>query len=214
MEQTGTTAQGQGLADPPENADSTSNEPRLLIDPETGEILGFKDDERAEFRANTPGAVDWVMSKIMECDSELVGIDNHPEVVRARTIVENADRMRLRVLSRRNWLTQRFMEDVRYFVSATGKRSYASVFGTIRLRKKPSRVVIKNEEAALLWATNHCPQAIRTTAKVLVSEIEDLVGRVRNATDSLTLSAFDTVPESESVAFDSGIKPEDSRKNV
>lgn len=55
------------------------------------------------------------------------------------------------------------------------QKSWRLAHGTVRTTAHGARIVVTDDEAAVAWAEEHQPDAVRVTKKVLVSELKDHV---------------------------------------
>lgn len=114
------------------------------------------------------GAADWAMARV----AELRRIER-----------EYADQIALWEAAR-----QRAANGVEFFEHhleewALGERTekrktFPLAHGTVATREVRPRVIVTDEEAAITWCAKHNPDALRSTTKVLISEVAVRVGHV------------------------------------
>lgn len=115
-------------------------------------------DEEEGFRIDTEAKVEWALRKIGAWDAEHARVKAHADAILNRIAGEKAS------------FLARFQVELEEFARskvADGKRrSYETVYGTLAFRKVPSTLAISDPDAALAWARENAPTAIRETLSI------------------------------------------------
>jgi phage host-nuclease inhibitor protein Gam len=115
-------------------------------------------EEEEGFRIDTESKVEWALRKIGAWDAEAARVKAHSESILNRIAGEKAS------------FLARFQVELEEFarqkVSDGKRRSYETVYGTLAFRKVPSTLAIADQDAALAWAREHAPTAVRETLSV------------------------------------------------
>ena len=107
------------------------------------------------FRIDTEAKVEWALRKIGAWDAEHARVKAHSDAILNRISGEKAT------------FLARFQSELEEFARqkvADGKRrSYDTVYGTLAFRRVPSTLSVADQDAALAWAREHAPTAVRET---------------------------------------------------
>jgi len=118
---------------------------------------------REGWRIESLQQADWVMRKLAEVQT--LGLE-YQATIEAWKHAYN------RIADAGQWFEDRLAEWAILNRTSTVK-SFATPHGTVKTRSNPARVVIVDEDAAVEWARAHMPAAVRTSYKLLVSELSD-----------------------------------------
>jgi hypothetical protein len=188
----------------------------FLYDSETGELLGAALPQPA-FVVDSEEAASWVLGKILDAEAAVAAIDSTPDVIRARAVLENAERIRKERAARLDWLKRRFEPELGAFArkQLDGKKTktWKTVLGSVSLKTKNGGVRMTDEARALAWAKMHAPEAVKTTERFLISELPDeaLTTIVRALNGPATpdeeplRAAFELVQDDETVHIKTGV---------
>jgi phage host-nuclease inhibitor protein Gam len=188
---------------------------------ENGEIQGIAVADG--FRINSKSRLNWFLRRVLDLESELEAIKNSKNVIKARKIIAQADRMSKKVSRRREFLVMRFASDVREYVRPQLKgssKTFNTIFGTVSFRTKKGGLKVKDNERAVEWAKKFMPNHLDSLLKVeetflisslpkesIVPEIELAFARTENGEnyveqpdyDPMTVAAFFIEPDSETM---------------
>lgn len=174
----------------------------FIIDEETGEILEDTGREilatPALFVPDTEGGVEWVLQLIQSEEAHIAGL-----TARRSAILENINSEIERHEKKREWVEKRFAADLEQFAKKQldgGKsRTWRSPFGSLSFRKTPGSV--KALPGALEWTKARCPEAIKITETVLVSELKKY-----EYDEDLPSDLFEVTPPGENFLIKTGVK--------
>lgn len=140
------------------------------IDPETGEILDVTTPQDG-FQVTDRASAEWVLEKMAEAEAAAQAHKARLEAVKAN--IESQIKDEERKLA---FLDFKFGHQLRLFAEQEldGKKSKTLKLdnGKLSLRTVPAKWEW-NQDALLPWAKKYAPEAIKTTEKVLVSELTD-----------------------------------------
>ncbi|MFA4971840.1 MAG: host-nuclease inhibitor Gam family protein [bacterium] len=185
---------------------TTPNENAVLVggfwvDPDTGEVLGCAEIKQ-EFAVRDRGSAEWALEKMQNLEADLLALE-----AREKAIREAIDSQRKDLARRREWLGLRFDAELEAFARETlamGKsRTLKLDHGRLSLRTVPERVALREgrEKEAIDWARSACPEAVKTTERLLASIAIEKV-------EALPDDLFERVPEHDTFRVDTGIKAE------
>jgi hypothetical protein len=170
-----------------------------LIDADTGEIVDMVlPQQEAPFMVHDQQSAEWVLQRIFEAEAEVAAIRKRREVLLSNLAAMEAEHQR-----RVDWLRRRFSGELEAHaeVELEGKkqRSIRTPFGTLAFRRKPSRVVVTDEDKAVEFceAVGY-ENVVKVTKKVLVSMLPDSFA----AADA---PGFDVEPESDGFSIKTGL---------
>lgn len=161
-----------------------------IIDVETGEVIDHAEvntgrasaddffatlDPRPVFEATDLAGVEWVMSKLQEAESEVLGLKS-----RRDAIVSNID---TQIRDRQNkiqWLHKRFDADLELFtrsqIQDKKTKTVTTPFGKLSMRQNPGSIVVKDDAGAIAWAKQHMPEAVATKEHILLTPLDKVKG--------------------------------------
>jgi hypothetical protein len=167
-----------------------------VIGIESGEVYGLAEQTK-EFAVNSEAAAEWVLEKLSEAEGRVVGLKSELAGIQERFASRIKEQER-----RAEWLRARFGSELEEFAKSQldGKsKTWKGAFGSIGFRSTAARVTVADQDRAVAWASVDCPDAIKETRSVLVSNIPDSVKALmieKGAPDG-----FDIVPAGESVTI-------------
>jgi hypothetical protein len=188
----------------------------FMIDPETGEILGMLDTtDRFEVKAQDDA--EWVLKKMLSAEADMAAIDNMPDVIRAKAVLENAEKLKKEQQCKLDWLHRRFDNELGEFarrqLEGQKGKTLKTIYGSISLRVKKGGLKVLDPAKALLMAKMDYPHAVKTTESFLISMLTDseketlvkgLTGTVWTDEDEAR-KAFTVEPDSETVTVKTGV---------
>jgi hypothetical protein len=188
----------------------------FMIDPETGEILGMLDTtDRFEVKAQDDA--EWVLKKMLSAEADMAAIDNMPDVIKAKAVLENAEKMKREQQRKLDWLHRRFDNELGEFarrqLEGQKGKTFKTIYGSISLRVKKGGLKVLDPAKALLMAKMDYPHAVKTTESFLISMLTDseketlvkgLTGTVWTDEDEAR-KAFTVDPDSETVTVKTGV---------
>ncbi len=150
------------------------------IDTETGEVLGIVGGDLDTLRQWEPCDADAkpimteafaksILRRQMDAAAELAGIEAKRKAINA-----NLDAIEARIRNRAEWLGHTYGEHLEAFAATRTtekRRSWGCEFGRVGFRKSPGSVKVGIPSAALTWAKEHAPQAVKVTESVLTSAL-------------------------------------------
>jgi len=170
-----------------------------LYHPETGEYAGPKSRWLAPEVTSEEEALA-VMRAITETKAKMVGIQ-----AKYNLLIKQQERELKRLQNRENWLLQSYQNQLGRFAEnnlprkADGTlrvKTMTTPWGDIAIRQSKAKVSVGHEEAAIFWAEDHCPGAIKVRSSVLVSLIPEEIKQEMIADPSkATIHGFDVTPE-------------------
>ena len=189
-----------------------------IIDTETGEAVGAVDAATDAFTVDSMGALEWVLERMTEADTETLAL-----MTRKEAYVKNMDKMIARSNARRRFLEWRFGPEIKAFAKAQlegGKaKTLFTPFGDVAFRSSGDRIVVADKDAALAWAETHNVQAVVTTktfqiSKVPKGQIERWIelGRA-GLTEEGIAKAFALVEGCETMKIDTGVFKKDKKES-
>jgi len=177
------------------------------------EALANPTTPEKSFEIDSDGALDWVLGKFLECESQLQAIQNSPEVIRAKAIIANAQDLERRAKERIERLHGRFDNEIAHYVQAKleGKRTrtYRTLLGAVSLRNKAAGLTVINKESALEWAKDAYPAAVTTEIKesFKISEVDSVMKAILMAesNDTLARRGLLATPATETLTITTGV---------
>jgi hypothetical protein len=171
-----------------------------MYDQDTGEIV--EDDRQRmfeeQFKINDRKTADWVLKKILECDSQLLEI-----TLRKKQIMENIDYQLNEQLKHRDYLMGRFGPELEAFAEVelkdSKKQSMQLDYGKIGFRACAGSTKVKDKINAIQWLEKQMYlNAVSINKSVSVSNIPDGV--------ELPDDLFERVGPHRKFYIDSGVK--------
>jgi hypothetical protein len=187
----------------------------LMIDPDSGEVIGMVTKEG--FDASTEEGANWVLKPMAEHKAKAEYWDQQPDVVVARQVIANAERLAKAELSRLRYLDWRFKAELGKFVQGLidGKKiktkTWVSLWGTISRKKKAASVKVADEALAIAWAKDANPDAVETKEQFYISKLQKsdkewLINAAQSGEDEQVAKAFTYEPEEENTEIKQGAK--------
>lgn len=133
------------------------------------------------FIVNDIGSANWVVRRVMEARAY------------SQAIKEWADIEATRARREEEFLLQHFGAGLQQVLSeemerARGRRKSLKLpAGTIGLRSEPLRLRVEDEDAALAWAKEHLPEAVRVTERVSRTALGEHLAQTGEVPDGCTL---------------------------
>lgn len=142
-----------------------------VVDADTGEIIGHID--AAQFTVTDRLSAEWVLERMAEADALAAA-----EQMRLAAVTANIEHRIKAAQKRRNWLQLRFGPELQKYAenALVGAKSRTLVLdhGRISFARSPGSIKIANMPAAVSWAQEYAPLAIKTVHSVLVSELKGM----------------------------------------
>lgn len=170
-----------------------------LYHPETGEYAGPKSRWLAPEVTSEEEALA-VLRAIADVKSKQVGVQ-----AKYNLLIKQQERELKRLQNREAWLLQTYQNQLgRYAEGALPRKADGTLrvktlttpWGDIAIRQSKAKVSVGHEEAAIFWAQDHCPDAIKVKSSVLVSLIpEDVKQKMIEDPSFATIHGFDVAPE-------------------
>jgi len=170
-----------------------------LIDEETGEYAGPVDTTLPEYIENEEHLV-LFMRRLMDAEIQLEAKKRELDIV-----IENCRKLVKAQEARVNWL--RF----RYEASATNiahnalprrqdgsfrSKTWTCPWGQVAFREVKPTVEIVDEEAAIEWAEQNAPDAVKTSKRVFLTPLKEALQTIKELP-----TCFKPVPGKEAVTF-------------
>lgn len=187
------------------NPDDTIIVDGMIVNAETGEVLGV--DAPQDFYVHNEESFNWVMSKMLDCDARIAAIATNADVIKARAIIANAERMEKDAKSRKNWFELRFGNELAKYAKAQidgGKsKTFKSVLGSISFRVKKGGLRVEDKEKALETAqSNGWTNAIKVSEEFQISKLDPAQ---RELAEANLLPGFTVEPDSETFTIATGV---------
>jgi hypothetical protein len=161
-----------------------------LYHPETGEYAGPKSKWLAPEVTTEEDALA-VLRAIADVKSRQVGVQS-----KYNLLIKQQDRELRRLQNREAWLLQTYQNQLgRYAEGALPRKADGSLriktlttpWGDIAVRETRDKYVVTNEDAAVFWCEDHCPDAVKYKKTILVSQLTDEI-RQKIVEDSRLMS--------------------------
>lgn len=167
----------------------TDGADNYFADAVTGEFVAFALPQ--EFMVKDEDSCNWVLRKFLECESQINAIELSAEVLAAKAIVANAEKMRKAHYARLNWLEHRFKPELGKYaekmLDGKKERTWKTLWGAIALTKTKGGVKVQDAVGAVAWAEENCKDAVKVEKSFLISMVpDDLKGTVE---DSIVMSS-------------------------
>jgi phage host-nuclease inhibitor protein Gam len=177
----------------------------MIVNVETGEVIGV--DAPEEFRVKDEDSFNWVMSKMLDADSRIASILTHPEVVKAKAILANAERITKDAQNRRSWFERRFGDELAEYAKTQidgGKsKTFKTVLGAISFRVKKGGLRVEDKEKALKTAQfNGWTNAIKVTEEFQISKLDPAQ---KELAEAKLLPGFTVEPDTETWSISTGV---------
>lgn len=138
----------------------------LLIDEETGEILGEitpADELESKFEINTAGKADWVLSKMFAAESAISALQSQKEAM-----IDNYDSMIADHARKLQGLHFRFDNELAHFANDTLLKL---PHGRVEFRTSKGGLRVTDKALALEWAKTNAPEAVVTKQEFQISAL-------------------------------------------
>jgi hypothetical protein len=164
-----------------------------IVDSESGEVVGvFPAPGEVEvpagatrFEVADQEGAEWVLKRLAEAESGLAAVE-----ARRAALNANLDAMAAEHRARIKFLEWRFGPELGAWAAraaAPGKKSVTTAWGRVGFRRAGGRIVPRDPEAALAWAREHAPEAVKVAESLLVSKLkgreESLPGELFEVTE-------------------------------
>ncbi|RYG37031.1 hypothetical protein EON81_07950 [bacterium] len=152
----------------------------LLIDPETGEVVGTIEGLPApNEQILMDGQVDDILRRIGRAQSQRTSLDSDADLLWAKGILANHKALTKEADRKLDFLTQ-FYEPAlkRYTIIKTAgqkSRTVKRVLGSLALRKVAGGLRVNDADAATQWALVHAPEAFKVERSFLIRNLSDEV---------------------------------------
>lgn len=156
-----------------------------------------------EFKVDSLGAYDFVMGLMLTQEAEIAAVEMSPEVIKAKAVIVNAEKLRKKHYNRLAWLELRFKEEMAVFARTQFKgkeKTFTSLLGSVSCRSVAGKVAVIKEAAgkALEWAKSYCTDAVKVTEEFQISGVpKPLKHFIQTVVDP------DTHPDELEIALDS-----------
>lgn len=171
-----------------------------LVDPQTGEVVGHA-EAKPEFHVVNDDTADWVCSLLSEADADMLALQ-----AQADAIAKRMNQRIQRVQRRRDWVLMRFGQELERYVAerlAKGKtRTLTLPHASLSLRRTGGSITVIDIDAALAWARDMAPDAIRESTKYSIDKKV-----LRGREDLLPRTVFTVSAPADAFGIDTGIKP-------
>lgn len=173
------------------------------IDAETGEVVEYVGVQEG-FEVNSNESFEWVMEKIQSEQSDIAALN-----ARKAALVANIDKMIRNHQQRENSLIFRFENELVHYAKENlpkGKKTFTCPYGSVSFRASAEKLEVTNDELALSWAKDHCPEAIKVTEKFLISQVPQQIKSEMMADETRSfMHGFMVKRASETHKIDTGI---------
>jgi hypothetical protein len=171
----------------------TITTPEGFVITEDGEIVRHISQPFAVVDRNS---AEWVMERLMEADAAIYG-----DLARLAAVTEHIQSRIKEQSRRRDWLRARFASELEQYAAGQlcGQKARTLVLdhGKIAFRKTPGSTTVTDMTAAVEWAKQNAPDALKITETVLVTPLK---GR-----DDLPEAIFTITPPGEKCTIETGI---------
>jgi hypothetical protein len=175
-----------------------------VVDVETGEIIRHEEQPDA-FAVTDEASANWVLGKWQDEDAAIAGLEEARQR-QHKAIDENFDRKIQIHVRRKNWLSWRFLGQLKEYAESAlsdGKRrTLALTNGCLSFRRKPAstKIDVTDLRKAVAWCEENEPTAIKVSTSILTTPLKGLVDRL--PTDAFEVTVTEAV---DSFAVDTGI---------
>jgi hypothetical protein len=184
------TIEGEIQAVQPDTITTTEG---YIMDADTGEVIRHID---APFAVVDRNSAEWVLQKMMDADAAVFA-----EEARLAAITRHIQVRIKEQASRRDWLRARFAVELEQYAGGqlAGRKVRTLVldYGKIAFRKTTGSTTVLNMPAAVEWARQNAPEAVKVAETVLVTPLK---GR-----GDLPLDIFTVTPPGEKCSIETGI---------
>ncbi len=174
-----------------------------IYDIATGEVLG-RIDLVDRWEVDSAEAAEWALELRSKIEGHLAGID-----ARRRALVAQLDALRREQERRLNWWDVRFRSSLVEFARSqlTGKaRTARFAWGSVAFRKRQGTNEIVDMAAAVEWAKEWAPEAVKVSERVGVKDV--LAARelaLRLSVEPVALPFLVSTGPSETAEIDTGV---------
>jgi phage host-nuclease inhibitor protein Gam len=137
-----------------------------------GEIVGLADRDET-FHVTDLSSAEWVLDKMAGHEAQIAALS-----MRLAAIQHNITTLVKQQNARRAFLEYRYGQELKAFArqNLKGKsKTWRCAYGLVAFRKTQPGVVVWDEAAAIAWAKEHCPDAVKVKESFLVSVAKDAV---------------------------------------
>lgn len=176
----------------------------LIIDLESGEIIG---QECPEFRVTDEASAEWVLEKIMNAEA-----DAARDRLKLKAVAERLEASIKASEKRAEWFRARYGNELEEFakerLEGAKTRTLKLTWGSISFRTVKGGLRVANPEAALEWAKQFAPEAVKVTEAFQITKLgDDWRNTLTTATvpEELEKRGFAIVDDTESVSIKTGV---------
>jgi hypothetical protein len=170
-----------------------------LIDEETGEYAGPADTTLPEEIFSEEHLV-LFMRRLMDAEVQLEAKKRELDIV-----IENCRKMVKQQEARVNWLRYRYESSAGFIAQAALPRrqdgtyrskTWTCPWGQVAFREVKPTVEVADEQEAIAWAEENCPDAVKVSKRILITPVKEAM----NSGKELP-TCFKPVPAREAVLF-------------
>lgn len=180
----------------------------VWYDAETGEALSL--DAKPGFQVTDEASADWVLERIMNAETEKARLET-----KRRAVIENLDRQVADAQRRVDGLHYRFDNELAHYAAGEleGKktRTLNLAYGRLSFRTVKGGLRVKDQDEALEWARQECPEAVAVKLSFSISAVpepmkEGLAARLAGSgADDLARRAFELRPDEDRFTVKTGV---------
>lgn len=141
----------------------------LIIDIESGEVVG---QERPEFRVTDEASAEWVLEKIMNAEA-----DAARDRLKLKAVVERLEASIKASEKRAEWFRSRYGSELEEFarerLQDSKTKTLKLTWGSISFRTVKGGLRVADPEAALTWAKQYAPEAVKVTEAFQITKLGD-----------------------------------------
>lgn len=176
-------------------ADQVADIDGLLVDSESGEILGVRPP--AELSSDELRLAEWAMSRIQQSEASAQAVEQTQLVIQARAILANAERLKAehnRTSEYIRWKYFGVLKEVAQKNLPKGKKTWQTLHGSVAFRSTPEKVSVGDSEKAANWLLGIDPGAVRIKVNLdQLNYLADLRGKLVASVLEAKLYAPDAV---------------------
>jgi len=139
----------------------------LIIDTATGEVLG---EEKPEFRVTDESSAEWVLEKIMTAEA-----DAARERIRLKAVTDRLQSNIRTAENRAAFFRERYAADLEEFarqrLEGAKTKTLKLTWGSLSLRTVKGGLRVEDPDAALAWAKQNAPDAVKVTEAFQISKL-------------------------------------------
>ena len=131
----------------------------------------FEAEEKPRFTVTDESSANWVLRKLAECDAEESAIKQMADEEIER-IKKRAEKLLSPIQRKRQFFEAVFTPQLEEFAKSRvtdTKRSVNLLHGKVGFRRGQEKLVIDDEEKAIIWAESECPDAVKVVKSLLLT---------------------------------------------